>query len=307
MHSWQRSAVDVVRGGLIGAVEVVPGLSGGTVALIVGVYETIITSAGHVVTGLRYTVTDVPRGHGLGRARAEFRQADWATLIPLAIGMLAALLLLARQLESFVHDHPELARGLFFGLVAAALAVPISMVGREWRPGTVAAAVVAGVAAFVLTGLPPTQVTPSPPIIVAAAAVAVTALVLPGVSGSFILLTVGLYEPTLAALNDPDLGYLGWFILGLVTGLVLFVKALQWLLEHRRAVTLAVLTGIMAGCLRALWPWQSDDRTLQAPQEGAAGVFALMLTGFAIVTLTLAIAAYRQRTSPSRGGAHARR
>ena len=306
MQAWQRTVANVVRGGLIGTVEVVPGVSGGTVALIVGVYETLITSAGHVLHGLRYVVTDVPRGLGLSRARAEFRQADWPTLITVGAGMLTALLLVARQMEVFVEDHPELARGLFLGLVGAALIVPASMVGRHWNARYVTAALVAAIASFVVTGIPPTEVTPSRLIVLLAGAVAVCALVLPGVSGSFILLTIGLYEPTLAALNDRDLGYLIWFIIGLVIGLGMFIRTMQWLLEHRHAITLAVLTGVMAGSMRALWPWQDDDRHLLAPGDNVGTVVLMVVIGLVAVGLTLLIGRHVQR--PRRPvGAHARR
>jgi putative membrane protein len=301
--TWRSTATNLVRGGLIGSVEVVPGVSGGTVALIVGIYEKIIKSAGHVVSGIRRMVGDVPRGRGTLSASAEFRQAEWAMLVPVAIGMLTALVLVASQVEDFVHDQPELARGLFLGLVAAALVVPITMVGQAWRPAYVAVAAVAALAAFVLTGLPPTDVTPTPPIIVLSAAVAVSALVLPGLSGSFILLTFGLYEPALAAVNDRDLGYLAWFALGLLIGLAAFVKVLQWLLEHHRHLTLALLTGLMAGGMRALWPWQDDDRTLLAPGDNVGSVVLLFLAGAAAVTAVLLIAHASTRSA----GAHARR
>lgn len=297
------TAANVVRGALIGSVEVVPGVSGGTVALIVGIYERIILSAGHVVSGLRHLITDLTRGRGSTVAMAEFRRADWAMLIPLAVGMLGAILLVASQIEGFVQDQPELSRGLFLGLVAAALAVPISMIGRRWNGRYVALAIVAAAAAFLLTGLPPTDVTPSPPIIMVSAAVAVCALVLPGLSGSFVLLTFGLYEPALAAINDRDLGYLSWFVAGLTLGLALFVKALQWLLEHRHDGTLAVLTGLMAGSMRALWPWQDDDRALLAPGDHVGGVVLLFLIGGSAVLITVTIA----RRSTPKAGAHARR
>lgn len=306
MQSWQRITANVVRGGLIGTVEVVPGVSGGTVALIVGIYETIITSAGHVLSGLRHVITDVPRGQGMDRARDEFRHADWSTLLPVAVGMLTALVLMAGPLEDFVHDQPELARGLFLGLVGAAVIVPLSMVGREWRPAYVAAALAGAAAAFIITGLPPTEVTPSRPIILLAGAVAVSALVLPGLSGSFILLTFGMYEPTLAALNDRDFGYLAWFITGLLIGMALFVRLLQWLLEHRRAITLAVLTGVMVGCMRALWPWQDDDRQLLAPGENVGTVALFFLAGVLAVGTALLIG-YRVQRPRHPVGAHARR
>jgi putative membrane protein len=298
--------VNVLRGALIGSVEVVPGVSGGTVALIVGIYERIITSAGHVVSGLRRAITDVPRGKGASHATQEFRQADWAMLIPVAAGMLTALVLVARQVEGFIDDYPELSRALFLGLVAAALVVPISMVGRAWRGSYVAMAVAAALAAFFLTGIPPTEVDPTPPIIMVAAAIAVSALVLPGLSGAFILLTLGLYEPTLAAVNNRELDYLAWFVIGLFVGLALFVKTLQWLLEHRRHATLAVLTGLMAGGMRALWPWQDDDRVLQAPGDNLGSALGLFLLGAGVV-LTVLVIAHRATAADRRRGSHARR
>ena len=306
MQSWQRTAANVVRGGLIGTVEVVPGVSGGTVALIVGLYETLITSAGHILGGLRYLISDVPRRRGSERASVEFRNVHWPTLLAVGAGMLIAVVLVARQMESLVDDQPELARGLFLGLVGAAVIVPVSMVGREWRPAYIAAALAAAVAAFIVTGLPPTEVTPSRPIILLAGAVAVCALVLPGLSGSFMLLTFGLYEPTLAALNDRDLGYLAWFVAGLVIGLALFVRLLQWLLEHRRAITLAVLTGLMVGCMRALWPWQDSERHLLAPGDNVGTVAMFFLIGVSAVGVTLLIG-YRAQRTRRPVGVHARR
>jgi putative membrane protein len=119
-----------------------------------------------------------------------------------------------------------------------------------------------------------------------AAAVAACALALPGTSGSFLLLTFGLYQPTLAALNDRDWGYVAVFVAGIAVGLGCFVSGLQWLLEHRRRGTLVLMSGVVLGALRALWPWQTDDRVLLAPDVqvalavltcavGAAGVLGL--------------------------------
>ena len=116
-----------------------------------------------------------------------------------------------------------------------------------------------------------------------AAAVAVCALVLPGVSGSFLLLTLGLYQPTIAAVNERDVAYLGVFVLGAIAGLGSFVVVLQWLLAHHRRITLLVMTGLMIGSTRALWPWQSDDRVLLAPASNWLEMAALVLAGVAVV------------------------
>jgi putative membrane protein len=285
----------VVRGALIGGAEAVPGVSGGTVALVTGVYEAIISSAGHVVNGVRALVTDRPR------AGAEFAAVRWDVVLPLLLGMAPALLIALRFLGPAIENHPVQMRALFFGMVAASLVVPVTMLGGRWRLREVAAAAIAAAAAFGVTGVP--QLANEPPLVVVfvAAAVAVCALVLPGVSGAFLLLIFGLYEPTSEAVRTWDLGYLAVFVLGMVVGLSLFVKGLQWLLEHRRRVTLAAMTGLIIGALRALWPWQTEDRGLLAPEAHLAPVVALVLLGAAVVLAIVAL----ERRSRSRSDAAA--
>ncbi|ROO52348.1 putative membrane protein [Micromonospora sp. Llam0] len=285
----------VFRGAAIGVAEAVPGVSGGTIALVTGVYERLIASAGHLISAVRYAVTDVPRKQGWARSREQFRQVHWGVIIPLALGMLPGLLLAARLLEPMLEEHPEQTRGLFFGLVLASVLVPVSMIGRPWRGRDVFAVVAAGVAAFVLTGLPSASIDPNPVVVLLAAAVAVCALVLPGVSGSFLLLTVGLYEPTIEAVNDRDFGYLAVFAVGMLVGLTLFVKLLQYLLEHHRRVTLAVMTGVIVGSLRALWPWQTEERGLLAPDGNVLSVVLLLVLGVAIVTAMVVLEQRRLR------------
>lgn len=274
----------VVRGALIGAAEVVPGVSGGTVALVVGLYATLIGSASHLLTALRLLL--------VGRrdeAREAHSQVRWSVLLPVGTGMVTALVIGARVLEPVLEDHPVGSRAVFAGLILASLVVPIGMVER-WGARELGLAAVACVAAVVLTGLPPgTVAEPALPLVTAAAAVAVCALVLPGISGSFLLLTVGLYAPTLAAVNDRNLSYLGAFALGALIGLSVFVKLLQYLLTRHGTVTLAVMTGLMAGSLRALWPWQDDDRGLLSPGPDAVWVLLLVLAGAAVVIVLLLV------------------
>lgn len=277
------------RGALIGAAEVVPGVSGGTIALIVGVYETLIRSAGHLVRAAVNVVLHGLRRGTAGAVRHHAREVRWDALVPIGLGMLTAVVLGAALLEPVLEEYPVQARALFAGLIVASLVVPARMVGGRWSVGEVAVGLVAAAAAFFLTSIPPAaDQDPTALVVFGAAAVAVCALVLPGVSGSFLLLTLGLYEPTLGAVNDRDLGYLGVFVLGAIFGLSVFVAGLQWLLEHRHRITLVVMTGLMAGSLRALWPWQDDDRGLLPPGESLGAVVALFVVGAAVV-LTLIV------------------
>lgn len=286
------AAADVARGAAIGVVEIIPGVSGGTVALVLGIYERLISSAGHLVRG---AVSLVGRG-GRREARAAFAAVDWRLLVPLAVGMLAAIVLGAAILGPLVESHPIHTRAVFAGLVLASLVVPIRMVGRDWSGGPVVALLVGTVVALLLTSLP-TSTASSPPwyAIVPAAAVAVCALVLPGLSGSYLLLVMGMYAPTLAAVNERDLGYLGLFVLGAVMGLASFVSVLRWLLEHHRALTLATMTGLMVGSLRALWPWQTESGGLLGPDDTLVVALVLFLAAVALVLTVLALEGRRLR------------
>lgn len=280
----RQSLVDVVRGALIGIVEIIPGVSGGTVALIVGLYETLIESAGHVVRGVLKLLTDLPRGRGAEAGLQELRSARWSVLVPVGIGMVTAVILGARAIAPLLEEHPVLTRAFFAGLIIVSLVVPIRMVGGRWSGIEIGTAAVAAVVAFALTSLPPSRVDdPSLWVVVGAAAIAICALVLPGLSGSFLLLAMGLYAPTLDAVNDRDLAYLGAFMVGAILGLGSFVEVLRYLLRTHRRLTLAAMTGVMVGALRALWPWQDDDGALLGASGSWAPVVVAFLVGAVLV------------------------
>ncbi|HSP59465.1 MAG TPA: DUF368 domain-containing protein [Ornithinimicrobium sp.] len=276
------SLLHAARGTLVGAAEVVPGISGGTVMLIVGIYERLVTSAGHFVGGLRLLLPDRPAG------RSELARVRWDVVVPVVIGMVPAALLTAALVAPVAERHPVPTLGLFLGMSAAAVLVPATLVGRAWTPRYVALAAAAAVVAAVLVGLPPQHLPAHPAVVFPAAAVAVCALALPGLSGSFLLLTLGLYQPTLAALNERDWSYLLVFGAGAAVGLASFLRLLQRLLEHHHATTLVVLTGVIVGALRALWPWQDDDRGLLAPDGEVALTITLAVVG-ALAVLVLAV------------------
>lgn len=285
-----RVVVDLVRGGLIGVAEVIPGVSGGTVALIVGIYRTLIDAIADVVLAGRQILKLAPGGPS--GAMRTLRGLPWRLLIPVAIGMGTAVVLGAGIIEPLLEEYPVQMLALFFGLVLAGVFVPAHMVHRitGWRPTYVLAAGLAAVALFFLTGVPPGNITdPNPLVVMLAAAVAICALVLPGVSGSFLLLSIGLYETTIQAVNDRDLLYLGAFALGAIVGLASFVTLLKWLLEHRPGITLAIVTGLMLGSLRALWPWQTEDRGLLAPDSLLLPAILIAVLGAAVVAALLLI------------------
>ena len=245
---------NLLRGFLIGTAEVIPGVSGGTIALIVGIYERVIGSAASAVEAFLLLL----RGK-LQEAKVAARQIDWLLVLPVLLGMFAAIFAAAAVIEPLLESQPENMRGLFAGLILVSLLVPYRMVGASWRVTEYLLGLTAAAFSFALVSLPRQEVAdPALALVFIAAAVAVCALVLPGVSGSFLLLAIGFYAPTIAAVNDLDLGYLSVFVLGAIVGLAMFSTALRWLLVNQRRITLVVMTGLMLGSLRALWPWQDN-------------------------------------------------
>ena len=273
------SVLNGLRGFLIGLAEIVPGVSGGTVALIVGVYQTLIRSASSLVQALVVGLRSGPAA-----VRAPWRDISWSIVVPVGVGMVAGIFLGAWLLEPVLEDYPVLTRAVFAGLILASLWVPLQMVGSRWTPALALAALASASAVFFALGLPGGGL-PSDSLfwVAPAAALAVCALVLPGVSGSYLLLTLGMYEPTLSAVNDRDVAYLAVFVLGALLGLGVFVRGLQWLLANHFAITLAIMTGLMLGSLRALWPWQGPTGELLAPGTDFAMVAILASAGFLVV------------------------
>ncbi len=286
MKSFGRPILDFLRGALIGAVEVVPGVSGGTVALVVGVYHTLIGSASVIVRA----VVGIFRADGRRERVRDVATLPWLRLAAIGAGMLVAIVIAAAVLEPLIDAYPVETRAAFAGLILASLWIPAQMAGGIRRATDWVIFLSVAAVTFWLMSFPPLgETSPSLPVVFLAAAIAVCALVLPGVSGSFLLLTLGLYQPTIAAVNDFNLAYLGVFILGAIAGLGSFVVVLQWLLEHRRRITLLVMTGLMAGSLRALWPWQNDQRELLPIGENLGVVVALVAGGIALIAGLIAL------------------
>ncbi|HSJ28350.1 MAG TPA: DUF368 domain-containing protein, partial [Acidimicrobiia bacterium] len=261
---------------------------------IVGIYGRLLASIGH---GFR-AILSIVRFDRNAMAR-HLRGVEWTLVVPLALGIGTAIVIAARFVPDLLEERPVESRAVFLGLVAASLTVPWRQIRDRTRRSMVVA-VVAAVPAFMLSGLPPGSISDPVPIAVfLGAALAVCAMILPGVSGSFLLLVVGLYEPTLRAVDGRDWTYLGVFVVGMVVGLGSFSLLLGRLLARRHDVTMAVLVGLMAGSLRALWPWQDESRALQAPVDPGLPVI-LMLAGASFVLVIQYVAWRRTRIDPTR-------
>jgi putative membrane protein len=265
---------------MMGAADSVPGVSGGTVAFIVGIYDRLIgsiSSAFHAVVAL---IRFDPKS-----SRARLSQIEWGLIVPLLLGIGTAIVLAAGVVLQALERYPEPARALFLGMVGASVIVPWKRITRV-QSSTWLLAAIGGILAFVLSGLPPGTISdPSAAAIFGSAMVAICAMILPGVSGAFLLLVLGMYEPTLDAVHNRDLGFVAVFGLGAGVGLGSFSLLLNAALRRFHDETMAVLVGLMLGSLRALWPWQTDDRALLRPGSAgsAAAMLGIALIGFALV------------------------
>jgi putative membrane protein len=281
------SSLNFLRGVLIGIAEVIPGVSGGTLALITGIYSRLLNNIDLLFKSLRNITNPKIMARNL-------IALEWKFLIPVFIGMAIALITTASFMEGLLESNPIELRAVFAGLVAAGIYIPYKMSvkvnGDNWGLRDYLLALIGALAAFFLTGLPQGEVSnPGPILIFFSAAIAICALVLPGISGSFLLLTIGMYSATIGALNDRDLQYLLIFALGALLGLASFVSLLKFLLSQRARPTLVLLAGLMLGSLRALWPWQGEDRELVSPYSSELTVLLLFLAGALIVAFLVKV------------------
>lgn len=282
-----KTLLTVLRGFLMGAADVVPGVSGGTIALVLGIYEQLVTSIRSGSSALGH----LAKGDWQG-AKRWLTAVEWGFLIPLATGILLAVVSLARIIEDLLHEHPEEMAGLFMGLIAGSVFIAWQLV-KGWNTTTVAVLVGVAIATFILLGLREGtsddtvgQLTdPALWAFFAAGAVAICAMILPGVSGSFLLVILGMYSPVLEAVNDRDFATLAVLIVGMTLGLALFSQLLSRALEHHHDAVMAALIGLMAGSVRVLWPWPDglDSTALSAPASNTGAVLGLAVIALVVV------------------------
>lgn len=271
-----------VRGFAMGTADLVPGVSGGTVALVLGIYRRLVgairTGAGALGRLVRLD---------LAGFLSRLREVDWKFLLPLLAGIAAAVLALSHLIEALLEDHPVRMAALFFGLVAGSIVVAWRLVER--RDAT-HLAVLAGVAiaVFWLLGLSAGTVRePALWAFFGSGAIAICAMILPGISGSFLLLMMGMYAPVLGAVNDRDLAAVGVFLVGAVVGLAAFSTLLHMLLDQYHDTVMAALVGLMAGSLRVLWPWPdgTNGTAIAGPDGDLLFPVVLAVVGAAVVLL----------------------
>ena len=280
------AGLNLGRGFLMGAADIVPGVSGGTIALIVGIYERLINAIRLAARGLGDVCT-----LKFKKAADRFKEVDWLLVIPVVFGILIAILTIARLIVYLLDEYPIGTEAAFFGLVLGSLIVPWRRIeSHDWRH--ILLGLAAACAAFFIVGVREIHHDEIPVFAYfIGGAVAICAMILPGVSGAYLLEIMGLYRGLLDAVNNRDIGVLAVFFLGAVVGLSLFSQLLHWLLRRYHDWTMAVLTGLMLGSLRALWPWSEEGSNLQAPPANSetAIAFVIMALAFAAITILIVV------------------
>tara|TARA_Y100001960_G_C14779079_1_gene885311 strand:- start:404 stop:1324 length:921 start_codon:yes stop_codon:yes gene_type:complete len=237
-----------LKGMAMGAADVVPGVSGGTIAFITGIYDTLLES----IRRINPKVLGIWKRDGF---KAAFDHINGFFLIALFGGVLTSIATLAKLISWLLVAHPVPIWSFFFGLILVSVFHILKQI--EQRSMSRLVFLLLGIAfAYSITVLQPLQMDPTNVNIVIAGAIAICAMILPGISGSFILLLIGMYTPVLGAVKSFDLVVIALFMSGCVLGLLSFSHVLSWLLKRFRDFTLVFLTGLMIGTLPKIWPWK---------------------------------------------------
>jgi putative membrane protein len=237
-----------LKGVCMGAANVVPGVSGGTIALITGIYE-------ELVNAIRAVTVAGPVHLARGRFREFWRDINGNFLLALLAGVGIGVGSLARLMLRWLSEHPVLVWAFFFGLIVGS-AIYICGKIRQWTPAAVAALVSGGVAGYWLTVATPADTPTAAWFLFLAGFAAICTMILPGVSGSFLLVLMGKYEFILEAIQELKLGVLAVFGAGCVAGLLAFAHLLAWMLRRFHDQTVALLCGFLIGSLNKVWPWK---------------------------------------------------
>lgn len=296
-RSLKEYVVISLKGMAMGAADVVPGVSGGTIAFISGIYEELLNS----ISSFNFSLIHVFKNEGF---KSVWIKVNGNFLVSLFVGILISVVSLAKLIESMLENHPIVIWSFFFGLVLASV-IYIGKQITKWTKGSFLCLILGAILAFYITTLNPMVFANSSPwFLFFAGMIAICAMILPGISGSFILVLLGAYKPVLNALNTKDFVSIIIFLVGAVLGLLSFSRILKWLFSTYKNYTLATLTGFIIGSLNKIWPWKetiswrTNSKGIEVPFNTASvspfsfegdsqlliSIF-LMLIGFGLIIL----------------------
>jgi len=243
----------VLKGMGMGAADVVPGVSGGTIAFITGIYEELIDS----IKSINLATVKLLFSEGIA---AFWKAINGSFLFSIIIGIGISVLSLAKLLKFILENYPELIWSFFFGLIVAS-AIYVAKQIKVWNAGSIVSLIMGIAVAYVITEITPAETTNAWWFVFISGAIAICAMILPGISGSFILLLLGKYTYIIGAVSDLNIGILIIFLSGAVVGIISFFFFLSWLLKKYHNQTIALLAGFMVGSLNKVWPWKNTIET----------------------------------------------
>ena len=248
--------VITLKGMAMGAADVVPGVSGGTIAFISGIYDELLDS----INTIDLKLFKVLKENGF---KEVWNTINGNFLMSLFLGIFISILSLAKLLSLLLEQHPILVWSFFFGLVVASILYVGKQINR-WNLGTLLSLVIGVLIAYFITQIQPAiGANPTAFYLILSGSLAICAMILPGISGSFILVILGMYQIVLTAVHERELEKIALIGIGAIFGLLTFSRLLKYILEHYRNSTLALLTGFIIGALNKIWPWKEVLETLQ--------------------------------------------
>ncbi|MFJ1262259.1 DUF368 domain-containing protein [Capnocytophaga canis] len=242
-----------LKGMAMGAADVVPGVSGGTIAFISGIYEELISSINNINLG----AFKVLKNHGVVNF---WKHINGNFFFSLLVGIGISILSLAKGVKWLLENQPIAVWSFFFGLMLASILFLAKDI-KKWNLGTVLSMLFFGILAYLITIVPPLGSNDGLIYVFFSGALAICAMILPGISGAFILVLLGSYHIVLGALNDWNFKIIGVFGIGAIIGILSFSKVLKWLFANYRNTTIAGLTGVIIGSLNKIWPWKEILQT----------------------------------------------
>lgn len=277
-----------LRGMCIGGADIIPGVSGGTMAFILGIYEELVDSI------RTFGTKELWKNLLLLRLRPLLHIVNWQFLLPVALGVVLMALSFAKILEYLMKTHPVLLWSFFFGLILASLHV-VSRRIRRWTHKRLVTLLCGAGIAYLFVGILPMETPETWWFLTLAGVLAACAGLLPGISGAFVLVLLGKYHFALSSLNEGQFFNLLPLGIGAIAGLIFFSRIISWLLNHYHDTTVAFLTGLMLGSLRKVWPWKegipNPENIIpplwinQAPNPDVLWGVALIVIGCVVVFL----------------------
>lgn len=238
----------MLKGCAMGMADVVPGVSGGTIAFIAGIYEELINS-------IKSIGIDAAKLLFKGRIADFWRHINGNFLASVLLGIGIAILSLARAMTYLLEYHPVLIWSFFFGLIIAS-SVLVAKKIEKWNVRSIAALLIGGALAYWITVATPAETSNEWWFVMISGAIAICAMILPGISGAFILLLMGKYQYVMQAVTDFNIPVILVFVIGAMVGIISFSHLLSWLLKNYYNVTISLLMGFMIGSLNKVWPWK---------------------------------------------------